>query len=219
MSLTALFLVTLLSTSASSSPPQEGLGRSDEILRLDCRSQLARRELTLFGNGTARLRSGPLGEEQLRLFELDPGERDAIVDRLREIDLSEAESSTLSAGGSWVEICALTVELPGAAPISRSFARYDSLPLALSRVRELAVALGDRVEEAGRAAGGLPPGYRARRGDCLRRVDGHLFRVLNYTSDGKGVELEGVDQPLTVYVVADELDREYLELVTDGCRP
>jgi len=194
-----------------------GLGRGDELLRLDCRSELARREVTLFGNGTARLRSGPVGAERMRLSELGPDERDALVDRLRESDLEEAESPSLSAAGSWVEVCDLAVRLPGKEPSTRRFGRYDSLPLALSRVRELAVALGDRVEAEGRAAEGLPQGYRPRLGDCLRRLDGRLFEVRGFTSDGKGIELGGRDQPLVVLVLLEELDREFGSLEPGGC--
>ncbi|HSM50434.1 MAG TPA: hypothetical protein VLA75_03430 [Thermoanaerobaculia bacterium] len=205
-----LLLALLLAAPPGGHPGAgDGLGRGDELLRLDCRSELARREVTLFGNGTARLRSGPVGAERLRLAELGPDERDALVDRLRECALAEADSPTLSVSGGWVEVCDLAVHLPGGEAESRRFGRYDSLPLALSRLRELALALADRVEAEGRAGEGLPQGYRPRIGDCLRRLDGRLFEVRGFTGDGKGVELEGIDQPLSVLVLVEELDREY----------
>ena len=34
----------------------------------------------------------------------------------------------------------------------------------------------------------------------MRRGDGELFEVIGLTSDGKGVELNGINQPITIYV-------------------
>jgi hypothetical protein len=59
----------------------------------------------------------------------------------------------------------------------------------------------------------LPDGYRPRRGDVLRRVDETLFEVVGFTSDGKGVELQGVDQPLTLYLAPEDLHTLFTALV------
>jgi hypothetical protein len=52
-----------------------------------------------------------------------------------------------------------------------------------------------------------------RRGDVLRRVDGVLFRVVARTADENGWELQGVEQPLVLYVVGSDVPRLFVELV------
>ena len=34
----------------------------------------------------------------------------------------------------------------------------------------------------------------------MRRADGELFEVVGFTSDGRGVELNDINQPVTIYV-------------------
>jgi hypothetical protein len=45
-------------------------------------------------------------------------------------------------------------------------------------------------------------------------VDGNLYRVESFTVDGKGVELQGVYQPLALYVQRDQLRMEFKALVS-----
>jgi hypothetical protein len=47
----------------------------------------------------------------------------------------------------------------------------------------------------------------------LKRTDAQLFEVISFTADNKGVELWGVDQPLTLYVLRAEMAREFVALV------
>lgn len=174
--------------------------RSVVVLRLECTSDLGRREVTLFGNGTVRLWDGPPGEEEMLLGELEPPELDGLLARLAAEDLSEAPAEYHGVEGEWVEECVL--ELPRRAekdgPATFRFSPYARLPLALSRVVAIARELGAVAEEE--RSLGLPPGYEPRQGDVLVRADGERFRVVQFTDDGKGVELQGVDQPLTLYL-------------------
>ncbi|HEX2253498.1 MAG TPA: hypothetical protein VHQ65_09545, partial [Thermoanaerobaculia bacterium] len=67
--------------------------------------------------------------------------------------------------------------------------------------------------------GALPPGYRPRIGDVLRRLDGVLFRVVRPTveleEDGpSGWELQGVQQPLALYIGEGDVAQEFVELVS-----
>lgn len=184
--------------------------RSVVVLRFECASDLGRREVTLFGNGTVRLWDGPPGEEEMSLGELDPAALDGYLARLAAEDLSEVPPVLHGVEGDWVEECVL--ELPwlaerpgsgGGAPPTFRFSRYGSLPLTLSRVVAIAAELGEVAEED--RGPGLPPGYEPRRGDVLVRVDGARFRVVELTADGKGVELEGLEEPLVLYLAPDAL--------------
>ncbi|HSL81869.1 MAG TPA: hypothetical protein VLF66_03785 [Thermoanaerobaculia bacterium] len=189
--------------------------RSIVVLRFECASDLGRREVTLFGNGTVRLWEGAPGEEEMSLGELAPEALDGTLARLAAEDLSEVPPKVHGVEGDWVERCVLElpwlVERPGAAggatPAYR-FSRYGSLPLALSRVVALAMELTEVAE--GERAPGLPPGYEPRRGDVLVRTDGARFRVVELTADGKGVELEGLEQPLVLYLAPDAIPEVFV---------
>lgn len=194
--------------------------RSTEIFRLDCASQLGRREVTLFGNGTVRLREGPPGGEGIGLAELGPAEVEALTNRIAEEDLSEIHRLSSGVSGDWIERCELHLRLAGRPPRDFRFGRYDTLPLSLSRVlRVVEDAAAEIREPVGRES--LPAGYRPRPGDVLKRTDGQLFEIHDFTADKRGLELWGVNEPLVLYVVLDELRREFVALVRSrsGIRP
>lgn len=216
-------------------------GRGDVLLRRDCRSTIAREEVTLFGNGTVRLRSGPLGEERMMLVEVTRDEVESLVAALRAEDFAEAGAGSTGPQGDWVESC--LIELPVlAAPGSGEnhearpdqplapgrpsgdhaatrfrYGHLDSLSLPLARVVVMIDELAVRVA-AGAAAGRLPAGYRPRQGDVLRRADGVLFRVVRATEPFEGMpggwELQGVVQPLALYLFEVDLPLEFVELVS-----
>lgn len=187
--------------------------RSTVVLRYDCASDIGRREVTLFGNGTVRLFEGPPGDEEMELGELDPDALDGFLARIAAEDLSEAASRHRDVDGDWVERCSLELPLrEGSGPSSFRFSRYSSLPLELSRV--VAVAEELVAVAAGERGTGLPPEYEPRRGDVLRRDDGARFKVVAFTSDEKGVELEGLDVPLTLYLPPDTLRDLFVEVVS-----
>ncbi|HVR95974.1 MAG TPA: hypothetical protein VMW27_05125 [Thermoanaerobaculia bacterium] len=186
--------------------------RSTEVARYGCESDLGRREVTLFGNGTVRLRDGVRGEELMGLAELDPGELEAYLNRFKQEDLSEVGRLPEGVEGAWVEQCMLTLSLPGGTTQVFRFGRYDSLPLSLSRVLRIMEDLTAEVEDL-KGTEQLPVGYKPKPMDILKRQDGQLFRVLGFTSDKRGLELEGIDQPLTLYVLVEELRREFVAVV------
>lgn len=195
----------------STSPPLSE--RSTEIFRLDCGNTLGRREVTLFANGTVRLREGDRGRETLGLAELGPDELGAFLRRLQEEDLSEVGTLERGVDGDWVERCDLALSLPGRSFRSFRYGRYDALPLPLSRLLRVIEEIGAKVTEP-LAAERLPEGYQPRSGDVLRRLDGQLFEVVAETSDKKGIELWGVDQPFTLYVPRDKLRDVFVAVVS-----
>jgi hypothetical protein len=185
--------------------------RSLEIVRMDCASDLGDRGVTLFGNGTIRLRKRSAEDERLWLGELDPQETRAYENRLREIDLSEAESPHSGAGGQWVEQCRLGLKLPGAPERSFRFGSYDSLGLGLSRVVRIVEEL-EREARARDARHGLPAGYEPQPDDVLIDDAGTRFRVVRLTADGGGVELLEDDSPLVIYLALDQLRESFVAL-------
>jgi hypothetical protein len=185
--------------------------RSIVLLRRDCRSDIGRHEVTLFANGTVRLREGLPQDPKMTLAELNPEELRAFRARLDGEDLSEVEERAPGGvDGAWVESCVL--ELLRAEQTRRfRYGRYESLPLNLSRVLTVADDIAAKVDPRA-GAQHLPAGYVPRTGDVLRRVDGELFEVMGQTADKQGVELAGVQVPLTLYVPKSELSKEFVAL-------
>ncbi|HXO19495.1 MAG TPA: hypothetical protein VOA87_06175 [Thermoanaerobaculia bacterium] len=187
--------------------------RSTEVFRLDCANDFGRREVTLFANGTVRLREGPPGKERVGLAELGPDELGGALRRLQGEDLSEIRQLSHGVEGPWIERCDLALALAGK-PLRRfHFGRYDTLPLPFSRVLKVVDDVAGQVKEL-EGAEHLPPGYAPRPGDVLKRTDGQLFEIVADTADKRGVEMRGIDQPLTLYVLRDQLGREFVALTS-----
>jgi hypothetical protein len=204
-------LFTLALTLAGSALAKDA--RSTEVLRLDCANTLGRREVTLFANGTIRLRDGKPGEELMGLAEVGPEEYEGFVERLKGENLSEVGRLPTGVEGEWVEQCMLALDLPGRAPRVIHFGRYDTLPLPLSRLLQISQDMAAKVTTL-EGTERLPDDYEPRLYDVLRRVDGNLYRVIAFTVDGKGVELHGVYQPLAIYVQRDQFRMEFEALVS-----
>jgi hypothetical protein len=133
------------------------------------------------------------------LAELERGEIEGFVARLLDLDLSEVESLRPGIAGEWISQCGLALALPDRPESFFRYGRFDVLPLPLEQVR---VVLGE-VEALARTRarhGSLPEGYVPAPGDFVRRTDGEVFEVIGITSDGHGVELIGINQPVTLYV-------------------
>ena len=146
---------------------------------------------------------GAVGEERevvLReLAELERSELDGFVARLLDVDLHEAQSLRSGITGEWISQCGLRLALPDRPAEFYRYGRFDVLPHSLETIRQV---LGD-LETLARARaihGELPKGYEPRLGDFVRRADGELFEVVGFTSDGRGVELSGINQPITLYI-------------------
>jgi hypothetical protein len=197
---------------AESPQPRSDL-RSIELLRRDCRSEIGRHEVTLFANGTVRLREGIPQDPTMYLAELDPERLSAYERRLAAEDLGEVEERAAGGvEGEWVERCQL--ELRAEERVRTFFyARYDTLPLALSRVIAIADDLAREIDPL-ISAEHLPMDYVPRSGDVLRRADGELFRIVGQTGDKLGFELTGVVSPLTLYMPKSELRRAFVALVS-----
>lgn len=187
--------------------------RSHELVRRECRAVIDTEDVTLFANGTVRLISRHDEEKSVQLTELTPDEVQAFLRRVREVDLSEEDPVGVTMQGDWVEQCELYLDVVAdEEPARYRFGRYDSLSLALSRVNRVADDLLAVVKERAPTTG-LPYGYVPKPGDVLERFDGVLFEVIGLTGDKKGLELIGVEQPLTIYVLNEAIGQHFKALV------
>lgn len=194
--------------------------RSIEILRYGCGSEFGRRDITLFKNGTLRVFEGPWNDQHMYLTEIGP---DAVETNIRVLaealalaDVERLKPPVLpGAHGRWMEHCRLNVSLPDASPFEYEMSALDIVPLRVARLVAITEELLEHFPPPSVEAG-IAESYKPRGGDVLRTDDGALFRVKRLTADRLAVELEGIDQPLTVYVPLNELAMTFEELVKEG---
>jgi len=186
--------------------------RTVVVLREDCASELARREVTLFANGTIRLREGAPGEEHMALGEVAGRELRAYRNRLAEIDHADLEVQSEGPVGDWVERCRLVLEPGSGTAFEISYGRYDSGSLALDGLRRIVEELVDLARQSVGSAE-IPSGYVPRVGDRLERSDGAIFEIVSFTSDGKALEVRSDEPPLTLYIERSNVRREFVRLV------
>lgn len=207
--LALLLLAALAGVTEAATRPDP---RSHELLLLDCSSRLSGVEVTLFANGTLRLRERGEQGVEMWLAELDPEEVDDYRARLEKEGSPGEQGIRRGVAGEWVDQCRLTLELAPGEAFSLRFSRVDTLPLSVSRL----VAIADEIlaEARTRRLGrGFPAGYEVRIGDVVRRADGHDFEVRRFTADGAGVELEGLTQPVVLYLDRRQIASEFAALV------
>lgn len=187
--------------------------RSVEVFLVRCESSISRRDITLFGNGTVRLRQGPLDQQDLYLYDLDPPALASVRRQIEQaFDDDEEVFQRLPPSlldGDWVETCTVRVELEDRRRYTFDFARYDVPPLEVARLLLLAENLAELTRPLAPPAQ-LPKDYRPRPGDVLIDAAGHRYRVISLTSDKKGVELEPQHQPLRIFQAIDSLRQVFV---------
>ena len=215
----AASLLLVLAVLAPASWQLKADDRSTELMRYECSSSLARRDVTLFANGTVRLREGPLDDQALYLDELRREELASYVQQLHKTQASEQSPSVdLPANapiGDWVETCEIRLALPGAEPATYTFTAFEIPPLVVAGLIHVAEDLAYFTRPPARAER-LPKDYRPRPGDVLRSVEGRKFRVAGLTGDGRGVELEELGTPVMILVPLADLDELFSALEASG---
>jgi hypothetical protein len=204
-----LFLLVSVQLVASVLCAQVEDARSMEVLRFDCVTGNLGSDLTLFRNGTLRLWEGKLGSEIMELSELDRDSLDAYLRRLQKESMANGLTPPEPIVGEWVETCRLTLDVPEGPSGAVTFGALDSLSLPLSRVvgiaRELVALAHSKVHVTG-----LSREYEPEIGDVLLHRDGTRYRVNSFISDGTGIELQGYEQPLVLYIPIEALPQLFL---------
>ncbi len=80
-------------------------------------------------------------------------------------------------------------------------------------LQQVLLIVDDLLLEVGRQGADAGAPIRAlelRVGDeVVRRRDGARFTVLGFTMEGTGVELQGIDQPITIILLKDDVRLEF----------
>jgi hypothetical protein len=189
-------VLALLAPAVSAAEPS---AKTTELADHRCVGELAEDQLTLFANGTVRVRERVAERSTMLLAELERDELDGFVARLLDLDFSEAESLRSGITGEWISQCGLALALPDRPSFFFRYGRFDVLPYALETARSILSEL-EALARTRAAHGALPKDYEPQPGDFVRRTDGELFEVVGATADGQGIELIGINQPVTIYV-------------------
>lgn len=207
-----LLLAGLVSAASPSARADE---RSTQLLRRDCSTQLGRNELTLFANGTIRLREWRGEATTLRLAELGRDELDAFLRRIEASDPGERKAIPSGVSGGWIERCEVLLQVPRGSKRLFRYGRLDTHELVFASFLRILDELAEIVT-ARAVESSLPADYLPRRGDVLVRSDGVEFEVVGFTVDGNGVELRGSIDPLTIYIPKSELRQLFGRLARAG---
>jgi hypothetical protein len=165
--------------------------------------------VTLFANGTLRRLVGEGATREMRLAELGPVEFEAYLARLGELRFDDLAHESSGMGGDWVESCRLELALPYRDKETFEYGPYDTVSPGL---RQILLIFDDLMLEIERVGPDAPRarGFEVKVRDRLtRRRDGARFEVISFTLEGNGVELQGLDQPVTIYVVKSEIQLEF----------
>ncbi len=202
--------------SPSESDPRESAAdlRGLMLLDYDCRSEIHQRRISLFANGTVRMRTEGIEESRVRLAELSPEELRGFLNRLKAENLEETDEETWSPRGEWIERCDLVLTLQDRPSERFRLDRFGTVSLALSRVLSVVKALDLLVDERSPPTRHLPAEYRPQSGDILERMDGKRFQVVRYTMENLSVELTALDMPLTVFIRLDEIRKHFAALIS-----
>ena len=176
--------------------------RSTEWLRYNCSNALGRRDITLFANGTVRLREGLWESQTIFLHELGPEklrrEQEILSDALKDDATSRLEIPLGGVEGQWVERCEVDLQLPDSEPFLYRFGQFEMPPLQVARLVQIAedlAALTRPLDPIHR----LSPDYEPQLGDTLIDGDGKRFVVMGLTADGGGVEVESESEPMRIF--------------------
>ena len=201
-----------IATTAAQGAEQPVDRRSHELVRFDCASGDFSRNLSLFANGTVRIRDRGGERDGMRLAELDDDELDGFRARLAEIDLVEMPPRLRGPTSATLEQCQLRLELESGLVDEYRFPKITAPPLSLGRLLAVLDDLVVLAERRQRLASGLPASYRPRVGDVLVKADGSKHRIVRITAEGGGVEIIGLESPLVLYLPRDDVRGEFVAI-------
>lgn len=192
--------------------------RSVDLFYYGCADELHRRDVTLFANGTLRLRQGAPDAPEMQLEEIGPVELRGHLNRLLRIRASHDFPDQMhldgSLGGRWIDTCRFRLDLPGFEPVQLEVGAFDLLPLELRQLVQYADELSGLTRPLVRPDA-LPPDYAPEIGDLLRTYEGKVYRVRGRTSDGGALELESLDGAWRIFVPEDEFPEHFAALEVD----
>ena len=200
-------------TNAAPSDP-----RSIVIFEQQCASDRGSQVVTLFANGTVRLKiiegKEPESVVSLYLLELSPEETEALRGQLRDSlptdgYLPERDGGDVS--GLGVEHCRMTIDTERRRPIQLI---YGPLEVPSLRVERWQVFAADLVRRAlpKEEPETLDEAYKPRIGDILLDTTGQRYRVRWISIEGL-VELDGIDQPIHMRVALAALGETFVRQV------
>lgn len=188
--------------------------RSVVLFEQRCDSDRGSHVVTLFANGTIRLKETVGSRVVLHLAELTPEDLGAYRAQLLVTDPSDgliADRGGTDIGGLGVERCVLVIAAAGRAPVRHVFSPLSVPSLRIDRWLRLAEDLAQRARPKDEPET-LDEDYEPHLGDILRDVAGQRYRVVWVSVEG-WVELDGIDQAIHVETHVSALGERFVALV------
>lgn len=172
--------------------------RSVTLFDYQCRSDRNHHRVTLFANGTVRLREriATDGPETMMLAELSPEQLAGYRRQLRFTDPSDGllpDTPAAGTSGHGVETCDLLVAPPQGKEIRYRIGTLEVSSLRYARWVALAEALAD-IARPDVELETLDEAYEPALNDVLRDTLGDRYRIIWVSVDG-WIEFTGIDQP------------------------
>jgi len=207
-------------TSGAPASPARRDPRTVTLLEYRCSSDLTHRIVTLYANGTVRLREDLGDGERLDLAELTPEELAGYVAQLHARDPSDGllrEDLGAGVGGLHVEQCDLQVAPPGQQTVHYHFSPLEARTLRYARWVAMAEALAQRARPKP-VVEALGEDYQPHLDDVLRDRVGNRYKVV-WVGVDDWLELDGIEQPFHLLLHRSQLGERFVALVTPGSNP
>lgn len=202
---------------------EDGLSRIQDpsawvLFRRQCREGEREIEISLFANGTIRVRRG-LGYGSISLGQLSDFQfahflRSIAGETEAAYSFIDFDLSSTGPADSASETCEIAVRLPERREITFVYGEFDAPPLWVSGL----AAVGDELDSLTQPSrvSEIPIGYLPSPGDFLRRRDGSLFQIVGLTTDGKAVILDSPLQPLREYYPLTDIPKHFVSLIRES---
>lgn len=167
-------------------------------------------ELRVSAGGMARL-NGPKGSSRLPMVDL-PDLAEAI-DSLDDGQLGEADDFVTTNGDSSVG-CQVSISKGEGIHIGASIGSLDSPPRWLQETLEILREIRVQLERS--LFKKFPKGYIPSVGDILEKDDGRRYEVSGFTSDGTGIVIDSLEEPLRTILSVGDLPRAFVGVRTQS---
>ncbi len=205
-------------SSCRSAAPAATDDRSTEVLRFDCGTDLARREVTLFANGTIRLRDGAArqrGDGARSSWGRTSCRGSSTVSPAEDLeDVTEPRPGARGDLGRALRAAARSS--PGRSPRPTASATTIPSPLNLSQVVHIADELAEKVEMV-KERDEIPVDYEPGAGGRAEagRATAPASASCAFTARQEGDRAaRGSTQPLEIYVPRDQVRKKFTALVS-----
>ncbi len=184
-------------------------GRGEEVLYSGCKSNKRLEDITVFDDGTVAYKKKIEEATEVKLGYLTLEDVKNITTKVLKLLKSVKRYTENKIDGENLVKCELRLSY-NKKKYRFTYLQLDTIDPALATAVAVVWQLKNLTSFS---LSSLPYKYKPKIGDLLLSKDGKKFKVVGYTSDGKGIELENVDSPLVIYLPIEEVKEYFVKLL------